>query len=52
MDQCDDGYRSIFSFVRHSKGAKKNLLFVCNFTPMEEKITESEFRRKNSISWF
>ncbi len=22
------------AFMRHSKGAKKNLLFVCNFTPM------------------
>ena len=32
---ADDGYRSIYSFMRHSKGAKKNLLFVCNFTPME-----------------
>ena len=31
---ADDGYRSIYSFMRHSKGAKKNLLFVCNFTPM------------------
>ena len=28
----DDIFRSIFSFVRHSKGKKKNLLFVCNFT--------------------
>ena len=32
---ADDAYRSIFSFVRHSKDNKKNLLFVCNFTPME-----------------
>ena len=31
---ADDGYRSIYSFMRHSKGAKKNLLFVCNFTTM------------------
>lgn len=31
----DDTFRSIFSFVRHSKDNKKNLLFVCNFTPME-----------------
>ena len=30
----DDIFRSIFSFVRHSKGQKKNLLFVCNFTPV------------------
>ena len=32
---ANDGYRSIFSFIRHSKHNKKNLLFVCNFTPME-----------------
>ncbi|HCR83843.1 1,4-alpha-glucan branching protein GlgB [Muricomes intestini] len=31
----DDTFRSIFSFVRHSKEGKKNLLFVCNFTPVE-----------------
>ena len=31
---ADDAYRSIFSFVRHSKNKKKNLLFVINFTPM------------------
>lgn len=31
---ADDASRSIFSFVRHSRGKKKNLLFVCNFTPM------------------
>lgn len=30
----DDTFRSIFSFVRHSKDNKKNLLFVCNFTPV------------------
>ena len=30
----DDTFRSIFSFVRHSRDNKKNLLFVCNFTPM------------------
>ena len=32
---ANDGYRSVFSFIRHSKHNKKNLLFVCNFTPME-----------------
>lgn len=32
---ANDGFRSIFSFVRHSKDGKKNLLFVCNFTPVE-----------------
>ena len=31
----DDPDRSIFSFVRHSKGNKNNLLFVINFTPVE-----------------
>lgn len=31
---ADDASRSIFSFIRHSKDNKKNLLFVCNFTPM------------------
>ena len=32
---ADDSSRSIYSFIRHSKGAKKNLLFICNFTPIE-----------------
>ncbi len=32
---ADDGFRSIYSFMRHSKEGKKNLLFVCNFTPVE-----------------
>ncbi len=32
---ADDCFRSIYSFMRHSKDNKKNLLFVCNFTPME-----------------
>ncbi len=31
---ADDAYRSIFSFVRKSKSGRKNLLFVCNFTPV------------------
>ncbi len=31
---ADDADRSIYSFVRHSKDKKKNLLFVCNFTPI------------------
>lgn len=31
---ADDGYRSIYSFVRHSRNQKKNLLFVINFTPV------------------
>ena len=32
---ADDSDRSIFSFVRHSKDGKNNLLFVVNFTPVE-----------------
>lgn len=32
---ADDADRSIYSFVRKSKDGKNNLLFVCNFTPME-----------------
>ena len=31
---ADDGDRSIYSFVRHSRDKKNNLLFVINFTPM------------------
>lgn len=31
---ADDRERSIFSFIRHSKDGKKNLLFICNFTPV------------------
>lgn len=32
---ADDADRSIYSFVRKSRDGKNNLLFVCNFTPME-----------------
>ena len=32
---ADDSSRSIFSFIRHSKDGKNNLLFVINFTPVE-----------------
>lgn len=32
---ADDGDRSIFSFVRHSKSGKGNMLFIINFTPVE-----------------
>lgn len=32
---ADDKARSIYSFIRHAKGGKKHLLFVCNFTPVE-----------------
>ncbi len=31
---ADDNTRSIFSFIRHSKDGKNNLLFVINFTPV------------------
>ena len=31
---ADDRDRSIYSFVRHAKGAKQNLLFVVSFTPV------------------
>jgi len=31
---ADDGYRSIYSFVRYSPDGKENLLFVCNYTPI------------------
>ena len=34
---ADDCFRSIYSFIRHSKDNKKNLLFVVNFTPMERR---------------
>jgi len=37
---ADDDVRSIFSFVRHSKDGKSNLLFVMNFTP----IARPDFR--------
>ena len=30
----DDAYRSIISYTRHSKDEKRNLLIVCNFTPV------------------
>ena len=32
---ANDAARSIFSFIRKSKDGKNNLLFVCNFTPVE-----------------
>lgn len=31
---ADDGDRSIFSFLRHSRNGRSNLLFVINFTPV------------------
>ncbi len=32
---ANDGYRSIFSFIRKSKNGKNDLLFVINMTPMK-----------------
>ena len=32
---ANDAERSIFSFIRKSKDGKNNLLFVCNFTPVD-----------------
>ncbi|MCI8504745.1 MAG: 1,4-alpha-glucan branching protein GlgB [Lachnospiraceae bacterium] len=32
---CDDADRSIFSFIRKGYTGRNNLLFVCNFTPVE-----------------
>ena len=32
---ADDMFRSIYSFMRFSKDRRNNLLFVCNFTPVE-----------------
>lgn len=32
---ANDGDRSIFSYIRRDETGKKNLLVVCNFTPME-----------------
>ncbi|MBS6194034.1 MAG: 1,4-alpha-glucan branching protein GlgB [Clostridiales bacterium] len=34
---ANDGDRSIYSFVRWSPTKRNNLLFVCNFTPIERK---------------
>lgn len=31
---ANDGDRSIFSFIRHSKNKRRNLIFICNFTPV------------------
>ena len=32
---ANDGDRSIYSFIRRDETKKKNLLFICNFTPMD-----------------
>ncbi len=32
---ANDGARSIFSFIRRDATQKKNLLFICNFTPVD-----------------
>ncbi|BFL44799.1 1,4-alpha-glucan branching protein GlgB [Lactonifactor longoviformis] len=34
---ADDADKSIFSFIRKSPTGRNNLLFVCNFTPVERK---------------
>lgn len=34
---ANDSYHGVYSFIRKSKDEKHNLLFVCNFTPMEWK---------------
>ena len=31
----NDGERSIYSFIRHGSTRRNNLLFVCNFTPVD-----------------
>lgn len=32
---ANDGDRSIFSFIRYSSTRRQNLIFICNFTPVE-----------------
>ena len=32
---ADDAYRSIFSFIRWNVTGEENLIFICNFTPMD-----------------
>ncbi len=34
---ANDAEKSIYSFIRKSRTGRKNLLFVCNFTPVERK---------------
>ena len=34
---ADDSYHGVYTFIRKSKDGKRNLLFVCNFTPVEWK---------------
>lgn len=34
---ANDAEKSIYTFVRKSRTGRKNLLFVCNFTPVERK---------------
>ena len=48
---ADDNSRSIFSFIRHSKDGKNNLLFVINFTPVERadsKVGEPSIKQDES----
>ena len=44
----DDTFRSIFSFVRHSRDNKKNLLFVCNLRRWNVRITGWVCRAESS----
>ena len=47
---ADDADRSIFSFVRHSKDGKSNLLFVINFTPVARPDYRVGVPKENSIA--
>ncbi len=47
---ADDADRSIFSFVRWSPTKRNNLLFVCNFTPVERPDYRVGVPKKNSTS--
>lgn len=49
---ANDGDRSIYSFVRWSPTGKNNLLFVCNFTPVERPDYMCGVPRKNSTAWY
>ena len=49
---ADDGDRSIYSFVRKSPTKRNNLLVVCNFTPVDVRITVLVCRRRNNTHWF
>lgn len=46
----NDADRSIFSFVRHSKDGKSNLLFVINFTPVARPDYRVGVPKKKTVS--